>query len=104
MGLFFEIFHFSDSETSTSLISIRLKDVNDNWPIFYPNEYHLTVREGPKPEEPLLVVSASDMDSGTFGEVSYHILSESSSFSINPVTGEVFAQVSGKFGEELRRS
>ncbi|CAO4368427.1 unnamed protein product [Caenorhabditis nigoni] len=82
----------ANSETSTSLISIRLKDVNDNWPIFYPNEYHLTIREGPKPSEPLLVVSASDLDSGKFGEVTYQILSESNSFSINSITGEVFAK------------
>ncbi|KAF1762611.1 hypothetical protein GCK72_010873 [Caenorhabditis remanei] len=82
----------ANSETSTSLISIRLKDVNDNWPVFYPNEYHLTIREGPKPSEPLLVVSASDLDSGHFGEVSYQILSESTSFSINSMTGEVFAK------------
>uniref|UniRef100_A0A1I7UPC8 Cadherin domain-containing protein n=1 Tax=Caenorhabditis tropicalis TaxID=1561998 RepID=A0A1I7UPC8_9PELO len=82
----------SNSETSTSLISIRLKDVNDNWPVFYPNEYHLTIREGPKPSEPLLVVSASDLDSGQFGEISYQILSESSLFSINSMTGEVFAK------------
>uniref|UniRef100_A0A8R1E152 Cadherin domain-containing protein n=1 Tax=Caenorhabditis japonica TaxID=281687 RepID=A0A8R1E152_CAEJA len=83
----------SNSETSTSLISIRLLDVNDNWPIFYPNEYHLTIREGPTPSsEPLLVVSASDLDSGKFGDVTYQILSESASFNINPISGEIFAK------------
>ncbi|CAI5444412.1 unnamed protein product [Caenorhabditis angaria] len=83
----------SNSESSTSQISITLQDVNDNWPIFYPNEYQLTIREGLlDSNSPLLRVSATDADEAKFGEVAYQILSDSKSFTINTTSGDVFAK------------
>ncbi|CAB3401585.1 unnamed protein product [Caenorhabditis bovis] len=82
----------SNAESSTSLIAIKLTDVNDNWPVFYPNEYQLTVREGAMPTEALLVVSATDDDDGLLGDVAYQIVSESRSFAIDSKSGEIFAK------------
>uniref|UniRef100_A0A1I7WFF1 CA domain-containing protein n=1 Tax=Heterorhabditis bacteriophora TaxID=37862 RepID=A0A1I7WFF1_HETBA len=49
--------------TGTSLISVRIVDVNDNVPVFYPTDYNITVRDGPHSLAPLMIVSATDKDS-----------------------------------------
>ncbi|VDK44214.1 unnamed protein product, partial [Cylicostephanus goldi] len=54
--------------TGTCLVSIRVLDANDNFPIFFPTEYNITVRENYKPNGPLVVLSATDDDEASFGE------------------------------------
>lgn len=75
------------------MVKIQLTDVNDNWPTFYPREYNVSLRSGTSPSGSVaVVVSATDMDSGRFGTVTYQIVSgnEGNLFRIDRVTGEVF--------------
>ncbi|VDM54656.1 unnamed protein product [Angiostrongylus costaricensis] len=63
----------SDGLTGACLVSIQVQDANDNVPVFSAIRYNITVREGYRPAGPLLVVSATDEDVGTFGEAHVHI-------------------------------
>uniref|UniRef100_A0A8L8K5R9 FAT atypical cadherin 4 n=1 Tax=Heligmosomoides polygyrus TaxID=6339 RepID=A0A8L8K5R9_HELPZ len=83
----------SDGSTGTSLVSIRVIDVNDNLPVFYPTDYNVTVREGFRSSagSPLLVVSATDDDEGIFGEVHYALKTGSASvYRVDEKLGEVY--------------
>ncbi|PAV84222.1 hypothetical protein WR25_25500 [Diploscapter pachys] len=78
--------------SSTSLISIIVVDINDNYPVFYPLQYNITVREGAAPNDSLLIVSASDADAGQYGEVRYSMLTDSATFRVDPETGRLYAR------------
>lgn len=75
------------------MVKIQLTDVNDNWPTFYPREYNVSLRSGTASSgSVVVVVSATDRDSGRFGTVSYQIVTgnEGNLFRIDRVTGELF--------------
>lgn len=75
------------------MIKIQLTDINDNWPSFYPREYNVTLREGSNGgANPLVVVVATDRDSGRFGNISYRIASgnEANVFRIDRDRGEIY--------------
>lgn len=74
------------------MIKIQLTDVNDNRPIFYPREYNVSLRESLPTSASVVVVVASDIDSGRFGTVTYRIVAgnEAGIFRIDRVTGEIF--------------
>ncbi|CAD6188149.1 unnamed protein product [Caenorhabditis auriculariae] len=82
----------SGGESSTALVSIRVTDVNDNAPVFYPQIYNISAREGELSDSALLVVSAVDADRGVFGQVRYALMSDSATFYINISSGELFAK------------
>lgn len=77
--------------SSTSLIVVSVEDVNDNAPIFYPSVYNVSLRQNTQPGIPVVVVSAVDLDSGSFGTVNYHIASgdESHIFRMEPKKGNI---------------
>lgn len=52
---------------------MRVLDVNDNLPIFYPQQYNISVADDVKPGAPLLLLSATDADTGVFGRVQYRM-------------------------------
>ncbi|EPB76213.1 cadherin domain protein [Ancylostoma ceylanicum] len=80
-----------DGSAGTCLVSIRVLDANDNFPVFYPTQYNITVREGYKPSGPLVVLSATDGDEGIFGEVHFHLKSgDPALYEVNEKSGEVF--------------
>lgn len=77
------------------MIKIQVTDVNDNRPIFYPREYNVSLREfnpAVSSTTPVVVVVATDADSGRFGTVSYRIVAgnEAGIYRIDRVTGEIF--------------
>lgn len=76
------------------MVKIQLTDVNDNWPSFYPREYNVSLREGVThtTSGPIVVVVATDQDSGRFGTVTYRIVSgnEANLFRVDRTTGEIF--------------
>ncbi|KFD72321.1 hypothetical protein M514_11490 [Trichuris suis] len=80
--------------SSTSVVRVDVEDVNDNAPIFYPLIYNVSLRQGILPGTPVLVVSATDRDSGDFGTVTYNIVSgnEGSSFRLNAKNGELYVK------------
>lgn len=86
---------FPGGLSTTAMVKIQLTDVNDNRPIFYPREYNVSLREGgvsSSATNPVVVVVATDADSGRFGQVQYRIVSgnEANLFRIERNTGEIF--------------
>lgn len=77
------------------MVKIQLSDINDNRPAFYPREYNVSLREGgasSSTNTPVVVVVATDPDSGRYGSVSYRIVAgnEAGLFRIDRNTGEIF--------------
>ncbi|XP_060532504.1 protein dachsous [Cylas formicarius] len=81
--------------STTAMVKIQVADVNDNRPVFYPSEYNVSLRDGGASSSattPVVVVSATDPDSGKFGAVTYRIVAgnEAGLFRIDRATGEIF--------------
>lgn len=57
------------------MVKVDVQDVNDNWPIFSPSEYNVSVVWSPNNQGPVVTVRAKDADSGSFGIVSYYLIS-----------------------------
>lgn len=77
------------------MVKIQVTDVNDNRPTFYPREYNVSLREGGASSSattPLVVVAATDPDSGRYGSVVYRIVTgnDAGLFRIDKNSGEIF--------------
>ncbi|XP_041849765.1 protocadherin-16-like [Melanotaenia boesemani] len=72
--------------SSSQMLCIHVIDVNDEVPWFEESQYETQVSENQPPGTTVLTVSASDLDQGTNGHVTYGGISKGS-FSINPFTG-----------------
>lgn len=77
------------------MVKIQVTDVNDNRPSFYPREYNVSLREGDASSSattPVVIVAATDPDSGRFGSISFRIVAgnEAGLFRIDKNTGEIF--------------
>ncbi|XP_047441127.1 protocadherin beta-16-like [Mugil cephalus] len=73
-------------------ININVLDSNDNAPVFSQKIYKSTLRENSPAGTAVITVSASDLDEGSNGKISYAILNSddaSEMFHINGETGEV---------------
>lgn len=93
--MFNSIFYILGGLSTTAMVKIQLTDVNDNRPVFYPPEYNVSLRDGGTSSSataPVVVVSATDADSGKFGTVTYNIVAgnEAGLFRIDRSTGEIF--------------
>ncbi|XP_071314692.1 protocadherin beta-16-like [Trachinotus anak] len=78
--------------SGTVQININVLDSNDNAPVFTQKIYKSTLRENSLAGTAVIVVSASDLDEGSNGKISYAILNSddaSEIFDINRETGEV---------------
>ncbi|XP_056227122.1 protocadherin beta-16-like [Seriola aureovittata] len=79
--------------SGTVQININVLDSNDNAPVFSQKIYKSTIRENSPTGTQVVIVSASDLDEGSNGKVSYDILNlldnVSELFEINRETGEV---------------
>ncbi|KXJ79852.1 hypothetical protein RP20_CCG027757 [Aedes albopictus] len=82
--------------STTAMVKIQLTDVNDNRPTFYPREYNVSLRESMPTNSllstPVVVIVATDSDSGSFGTISYRIVAgnEAGIFRMDRLTGEIF--------------
>lgn len=56
------------------MIKVQVIDVNDNRPVFYPVEYNVSLPEGELITTAVVIIVATDNDSGIFGEISYEII------------------------------
>ncbi|CAG0919475.1 unnamed protein product [Notodromas monacha] len=76
--------------STTAMVKVQVEDVNDNAPVFYPREYNVSLREGTAPHTPVVVVVASDPDSGQFGAIRYRIQGDDHDglFRVHDTTGE----------------
>ncbi|NWW28184.1 PCDBD protein, partial [Falcunculus frontatus] len=79
--------------SGTALIRVVVLDINDNIPVFTRSLYKVSVTENNSQDTIVVVVSASDLDSGTNGEIVYSIVQNSvenfETFKINPETGQI---------------
>ncbi|RMB96900.1 hypothetical protein DUI87_26970 [Hirundo rustica rustica] len=79
--------------SGTALIRVVVLDVNDNTPVFTQTLYKVSVMENSSQDTLVVVVSASDLDAGTNGEIVYSIFQNSEenlqTFKINPETGQI---------------
>lgn len=75
---------------SDATITIKLKDINDNFPVFDQQEYSTELLESSLPTSLVMTVRATDQDTGTFGKLVYSIDGEGSdAFTIHPDEGHI---------------
>uniref|UniRef100_A0A8C3A6Y3 Protocadherin-16 n=1 Tax=Cyclopterus lumpus TaxID=8103 RepID=A0A8C3A6Y3_CYCLU len=60
--------------SAQTYVHIEVEDLNDNAPVFNPDEYAVSVSSHAQPGTEILNVIATDRDSGGFGRVSYDVL------------------------------
>lgn len=78
------------------MVKIQLTDVNDNRPTFYPREYNVSLREDRTASSaPVVVVAATDPDSGRFGTVHYELVgaeppNDNGLFRVDRKSGAIF--------------
>ena len=93
-------------QTSHAAVQIDVLDVNDNRPIFDQFTYFAALVENNRPGVPLCTVTATDLDYGINGSVTYFLDSRtengSSLFSVDRSSGNVSALAS--FDREFRSS
>ena len=73
------------------MVKIIIEDTNDNHPVFYPVTYSHHLLESTPINTEVVVVRATDADSGSYGNIQYSIVSGNSYdvFWINTQTGEI---------------
>ncbi|KAE8749571.1 hypothetical protein FOCC_FOCC003838, partial [Frankliniella occidentalis] len=75
---------------ANTTVHVRVLDVNDLTPLFYPTEYEVQVAEDAPPHSSVARVAAEDADLGPNGEV-YYALSDwqAEQWAVHPTTGVV---------------
>ncbi|KAL6110918.1 dchs2 [Pungitius sinensis] len=70
-------------------VHVEVEDLNDNAPVFDPDEYAVSISGHAQPGTEVLNVIASDRDSGRCGQVTYHVLpgDMSGMFTLDEQTG-----------------
>uniref|UniRef100_A0A8C5PKZ9 Cadherin-related family member 1 n=1 Tax=Leptobrachium leishanense TaxID=445787 RepID=A0A8C5PKZ9_9ANUR len=104
-GIDYEKFHFlifkllaievntPEKFSSTADITIHLLDINDNVPKFSSEYYIARIPENSPGGSNVVAVTATDLDSGLWGEIKYSIYGAGSDpFIIHPSTGIIYTQ------------
>uniref|UniRef100_A0A3P8RRR1 Protocadherin-16 n=1 Tax=Amphiprion percula TaxID=161767 RepID=A0A3P8RRR1_AMPPE len=60
--------------SAQTYVHIEIEDLNDNIPVFNPEEYTVSVSSHARPGTEIVNVIATDRDSGRFGQVTYDLL------------------------------
>ncbi|XP_035824585.1 cadherin-23 [Aplysia californica] len=76
-----------EKRSSTATVTIEIEDMNDNAPEFSSSNYTLDVEENTVPGTSVAVYTATDLDSGSFGEIKYSLRGGNGRFSIEENTG-----------------
>ncbi|XP_069340229.1 protocadherin beta-3 [Eulemur rufifrons] len=83
----------SPPRSATAQIHILVLDINDNAPEFAQSLYEVQVLENSPLNSVIVTVSASDLDTGNFGTISYAFFHASEeirkTFQLNPITGDM---------------
>lgn len=75
---------------ATATIYVNVLNVNDNDPKFSAKEYNVSVSENSPNSTRIIVVSATDLDKGDFGKITFNLTGQHSEhFRIDPESGEV---------------
>lgn len=76
--------------SSEAQVTIHIRDVNDESPVFTQSEYHVELLEHATKGTKVLQVQAIDKDTtGNYGKVTYSNLIGSDAFRLDPVTGDI---------------
>ena len=75
--------------SSTAVIRIHVKDVNDNVPVFTSSDYHFNIEENLPVGSTVGVLAARDRDIGANGELRFSLVNPHANFVINPHNGEI---------------
>uniref|UniRef100_A0A914VBD8 Cadherin domain-containing protein n=1 Tax=Plectus sambesii TaxID=2011161 RepID=A0A914VBD8_9BILA len=76
---------------------------NTHLPVFEKDDYSTDIDEDLKNGSPVLKVSATDPDEGEGGEFTYMLMSDSTAFVIDPVTGWISVNDSSQLDRERHR-
>ncbi|XP_038386315.1 protocadherin beta-14 [Canis lupus familiaris] len=83
----------SPPRSGTTLVLIKVLDINDNVPEFAQSLYEVHVLEDTPVGSWIITIFANDLDAGNYGKISYTFLYASEdirkTFEINPISGEV---------------
>ncbi|KAM7162930.1 protocadherin beta-1-like [Macrochelys suwanniensis] len=83
----------SPPRSGTAQILVIVLDANDNLPVFSQTIYKARVLENSPKDYLVVTVSATDLDEGNYGEISYSFSQKSKenikTFNIYPMTGEI---------------
>lgn len=71
------------------IVNVIVLDTNDLSPLFYPNEYAITVPEDMALHQNIVKVMAEDADLGINGEIYYSFLDDTDWFSVHPTSGVI---------------
>ncbi|XP_013415882.1 LOW QUALITY PROTEIN: cadherin-related tumor suppressor-like, partial [Lingula anatina] len=85
----------SPRQDTTVIFVVSVQDSNDNSPQFSTQPAVFHVAENNNPNIPVAVLTATDLDSGTNGEIRYSILHQDpvgDYFDINPTSGQIIAK------------
>lgn len=75
---------------ASAIVSVKVINVNDNDPLFSAREYNTSVSENSPNGTKIIVVTATDLDKGDYGKITYALTGEhSENFKINSETGEI---------------
>lgn len=78
--------------SSTATLTVSITDVNDNFPKFDQESYSATVSETASPGQYVTTITATDMDSGAFGEQGIRYMLNGTGaelFRVDPMTGTI---------------
>ncbi|XP_043558970.1 protocadherin beta-16-like isoform X3 [Chiloscyllium plagiosum] len=89
--------------SGTAQVTIVVNDANDNAPVFPQSVYRVSLLESVAAGTQVIILNATDLDSGVNGEINYSFGSHTSAtvrelFSVNSKTGEL--RVKGKLNYE----
>nr|XP_044988305.1 protocadherin beta-3 [Jaculus jaculus] len=83
----------SPPRSGTAQIHILVLDINDNAPEFAQSLYEVQIRENSPINSVIVTVSASDLDTGNFGMISYEFFHASEeitkTFQLDAITGDI---------------
>ncbi|XP_051056785.1 protocadherin beta-3 [Phodopus roborovskii] len=83
----------SPPRSGTAQVHILVLDINDNAPEFTQSLYEVHILEKSPVGSVIITVSASDLDTGNFGAISYAFFHASEeilkTFQLNPITGDI---------------
>lgn len=87
--VFSSLFKCQGGLSAQTYVHIEVEDLNDNAPVFNPDEYTMSISSHTQPGTEILNVIATDRDSGRFGQVTYDVLpgDMSSLFALDKQTG-----------------
>ncbi|XP_066303811.1 protocadherin Fat 4-like isoform X2 [Branchiostoma lanceolatum] len=90
MGFELQVLATDGIHTTIAVVNITVTDVNDNTPEFTQDVYEVEVNETAATRSGVVMVMATDMDSGDNGNVVYTIISgNENTFAIDAVSGEI---------------